>query len=65
MLHTKIMQIGPLVPETKIYKVFTIYGHGGHLFHVTNIIKKNIFISFSLKVYIHILVKNCPVVPEK
>ena len=27
--------IGLLVPEKKIFKVFTIYGHGGHLSHVT------------------------------
>ena len=27
--------IGLLVLEKKIFKVFTIYGHGGHLGHVT------------------------------
>ena len=27
--------IGLLVLEKKILKVFTIYGHGGHLGHVT------------------------------
>ena len=27
--------IGFLVLEKKIFKVFTIYGHGGHLGHVT------------------------------
>ena len=28
--------IGLLGLEKKIFKVFTIYGHGGHLDHVTN-----------------------------
>ena len=30
------VRIGPSVPEKKIFKIFfTIYGHGGHLGHVT------------------------------
>ena len=29
------IEIGPAVPEKKIFKVFTIYGHGSHLGHVT------------------------------
>ena len=33
MLRFKI--IGLLVLEKKFFKVFTIYGHGGHLGHVT------------------------------
>ena len=38
MLHTKFVEIGRLVP-VKILKVFfTIYGHGGHLGHVTIIL---------------------------
>ena len=36
MLHAKI--IGYLFLEKKILKVFTIYGRGGHLGHVTWII---------------------------
>ena len=32
------VEIGPPVPEKKILKDFTIYGHGGHLGHVTGII---------------------------
>ena len=33
------VEIGPLVPENKIFEgFFTIYGHGGHLGHVTSII---------------------------
>ena len=32
------MEIGPPVPEKKIFEtVFTIDGHGGHLGHVTSI----------------------------
>ena len=34
--------IGLLVLEKKILKVFTIYGHGGHLGHVTC----NLYINF-------------------
>ena len=37
MLHSN-MEIGPLVPEKKFLRVFTIYGHGGHFGHVTSII---------------------------
>ena len=44
MLHTKFLEIGPPVPEKKFFfKVFTIYGHGGHLGHVT----WTIYINFS------------------
>ena len=32
------VEIGPPVPEKKIFEGFTIYGHGGHLGHVTWII---------------------------
>ena len=35
MLHTKFQGHRTLVPKKKIFKVFTIYGHGGHLGHVT------------------------------
>ena len=39
------IEIGPPVPakKKKIFKVFTIYDHGGHLVHVTWII----YINFS------------------
>ena len=30
-----IVDIDPPVPKKKIFKGFTIYGHGGHLSHVT------------------------------
>ena len=36
------MKIGPPVLEKKIFEVFfTIYGHGGHLGHVTRIMLTN------------------------
>ena len=35
MIHAKFKIIGLLVLEKEILKVFTIYGHGGHLGHVT------------------------------
>ena len=39
MLHTKFRGICPPVPEKKIFEgVFTIYGRGGNLGHVTSII---------------------------
>ena len=35
------MEIGPPVLEKKIFKVFAIYGHGGHLGLVTSIMLRN------------------------
>ena len=35
------MEIGLLVLEKKIFKGFTIYGHGGHLGHVTSIMSSD------------------------
>ena len=36
------MEIGLPVPENKIFKGFlTIYGHGGHLGHVTSIMSSD------------------------
>ena len=35
MLHIKFQIIGQLVLEKKIFVVFTIYWHGGHVDHVT------------------------------
>ena len=43
MLHTSFVEIGPPVPEKILFKVFTIYGRGGHLGHVT----WTIYINFS------------------
>ena len=39
--------MGRLVPEKKILKVFTIYGHGGHLGHVTWTIYLNVHSLFT------------------
>ena len=41
MLHTKFRGNRPPVLEKKIFKVFTIYGHGGHLGYVTRSIYTN------------------------
>ena len=38
MLHTKFRENWPAGSGEYIFKVFTIYGHGGHLGHVTSII---------------------------
>ena len=35
------VEIGPPVLEKKILKGFTIYGHGGHLGHVTSILSSD------------------------
>ena len=36
------VEIGPSVQEKKIFEVFfTIYGHGGHLSHVTSILSSD------------------------
>ena len=36
------VEIGPLVPEKKIFEgFFTIYGRGGHLDHVTSIMSSD------------------------
>ena len=45
-------------------KVFTIYGHGGHLVHWTRIMLTN-FHFLVLKAFIQNLVQNGPVVSEK
>ena len=42
MLHTKFRGNGPAGSgEEDLFKVFTIYGHGGHLGHVTLTIYTN------------------------
>ena len=65
MLHTKFRENRPAYSdEEDFFKVFTIYGHGGHLCHVTSIISK-IFISMYLKAYIQNLAQNGPVVSEQ
>ena len=41
MLHTKFHENRPVGSEKKIFEGFTIYGHGGHLGHVTRIMLTN------------------------
>ena len=60
-----LMKIGLLVLEKKNFeRFFTIYGHGGHLGHVTRIMFTN-FISLYLKSFKQNLVQNGLVVSEK
>ena len=46
------IEIGPPVPEKKIFEGFLPYGHGGHLGHVTWIIYIHIGYPFLLMLYI-------------
>ena len=44
MLHTNVHGNRPPVPDKKIFECFFhIYGHGGHLGHVTSIMLINIY----------------------
>ena len=65
MLNTKFCGNRPAGSgEEDFFLIFTMYGPGGHLGHVTSIISK-IFISMYLKAYTQNLVKNGTVVSEK
>ena len=65
MLHTKFRENPPAGSGKEDFlRVFTIYGHGSHLGHVTSIISTNFHFHVS-KAYIQNLVKNGPVVSEK
>ena len=41
MLHTKFRGNRPGGSREDVYRVFTIYGHGGHLGHVTSIMSSD------------------------
>ena len=41
MLHTKFRGIPPVGSGEVFYRVFTIYGHGHHLGHVTGIMSSD------------------------
>ena len=41
MLHTKFRGNQPLGSGVDFLRVFTIYGHGGHLGHVTSIMSSD------------------------
>ena len=61
----RISPIGPQVPEKKIFEGFvTIYGHGGHLGHVTSIMLINFHYHVPKSLHT-ILVKSDTVVSEK
>ena len=64
MLHIKFCRNRPTDSREDLLRVFTIYGHSGHLGHVTSIMSSD-FISLYLKAFIHNLVQNSTVVPEK
>ena len=50
MLHTKFQGHGYIGSgEEEFFKVFTIYGHGSHIGHVTQLICINFYSLFSLK----------------
>ena len=61
MLHTKFLGNRPASSGEDVLRVFTIYGHGGHLGHVTSIMSSDIL----LKVFIQNLVQIDTVVSEK
>ena len=42
MLHTKFRGNRPAGSEEDFLRVFTIYGHGGHLGHVTSIMSSDL-----------------------
>ena len=65
MLHTKFHENLPAGSgEEDFLRVFTIYGHGGHLAHVTGIMSSD-FISLYLKACIQNRVQIGKVVSEK
>ena len=41
MLHTKFRENRPASSERRFLRVFTIYGRGGHLGHVTQVPRTN------------------------
>ena len=56
-LHTKVNVIRSTGSREEEFKGLGMYGHGGHLGYITNIIS-NIFFSSYLKAYMHIFVKK-------
>ena len=64
ILYTKFRESWPAGFGEEDFFNVTMYGHGGHLVHVTSIIS-TIFISLYLNDYIQNLVQNGPVVSEK
>ena len=52
MLHTKFHENWPAGSERRFFKVFTIYGHGGHLGNVTWTIYTNFRSPFPRRLHI-------------
>ena len=67
MLHTKFHGNQPASSRGEIFEGFTIYGHGGHLGHVTSIMSSLIRFSFFEPESCHTknLVQNGTVLSEK
>ena len=64
MLHTKFRENPTASSGEDFLRVFTIYGHGGHLGHVTRIMSINFHFLVPCA-FIQNLVQNGPVVSEK
>ena len=64
MLHTKFRENRHASSGEDFWRGFTIYGHGGHLGHVTRITLTNFHVLVPVS-FIQNLVQNGPVVSEK
>ena len=51
MLHTKFRENRPASSGEDFLRVFTIYGHGGHLGHVTRIMLTNFYFLLSERLH--------------
>ena len=66
MLHTKLHGNRPACSgEEDFFKVFTIYGHGGHLDHVTRTIYTNFGSSIPRRLHINLALIGQVVSEEK
>ena len=59
MLHTKFQGHRSIASGEVIFKVFTIYGHGGHAGHFTQLILYKYPFPFSLKFLYGSKLPNC------
>ena len=65
MLHTNFQGHRPIASgEEDFLQFFTIYGHGGHVGHVTKLIYINFYSHFPLSFHMN-LVPNGPTVSAK
>ena len=65
MLHTKFRGNQPAGSGEDFLRVFTIYGRGGHLSHVTSIMSSDFHFLKYVKAFIQNLVQIGTVVSEK